>query len=466
MHIYKNQWQTTGNPDGGKMQRVIYLFLFGAWLCVITGLTPAGAENRALLIGVGEYQNPDANLPGIDKDIRMMQEAVGLMGFESSQVKVVQDSEATLRGIEQAIEDWLISGVTGNDRVLFYFSGHGAQIYDKSGDEKDEVDEVLVAHDVKAERGTLKNVFLDDKFGELLSRVTAEEIFVFIDACHSGSATKSIDFITGEVPKFFHYKGMPAMTKGNFAVEQVSDKGNYIAISACRDDEKALATNKGSLFTQAILNTVKGKNRLTVNQLKDRATAYIRENVSNRKKVHHPQISGNKSLATKNIILASATSNPQNIWAKLEYLTVKADYSVNIQSNQKHFKVGEFLVLTCNIEQNGYLNVLNVSPGDKKVTVLYPNKYHRKNRVTAGDEISIPASGDRFRLRCTAPLGKSLIVVLQTKEKLNGYEEGKGGINALFKTLSGKTFRGFEAVGVNDDQGTLGAGKIITHVVE
>ena len=39
------------------------------------------AENRALLVGVGNYQNSNFNLQGIDKDLNMMKEVAGHMDF-------------------------------------------------------------------------------------------------------------------------------------------------------------------------------------------------------------------------------------------------------------------------------------------------------------------------------------------------------------------------------------------------
>ncbi len=171
-------------------------------------------------------------------------------------------------------------------------------------------DEVLVPHDVIAGGGTLKNVFVDDKFGEMLSEIPAGEIFVFIDACHSGSATKGADLIKGKIPKFLFYEGMPKV-KGNFAVEETSGKENYVCLSACRDDEQSLATPNGSLFTLAIFDAVKDASKsskeITVSKIKETASDYISQNASP-EDVHHPQISGSKDLAGKNLILVSAPS--------------------------------------------------------------------------------------------------------------------------------------------------------------
>ncbi len=448
------------------MQKIIYFFGVVTWLCTLAVLPSALAENRALLVGVGQYRVSSANLIGIDKDIRMMKEVAGLAGFSSGQVKVLEDSQATLAGIEQAIKEWLISGVTPKDRVLFYFSGHGSQIPDKNGDEKDKADEVLVPHDVAVDGNTLKNVFVDEQFGEILSQIPAKDIFVFIDACHSGTAYKSFNLPDGDV-KFFYYKGMP-QTKGNFAVEEDSSpaEAKYVGLSACQDDEVARPSAKGSYFTLGIYEAFKkAGSSLTMKDL-ERMTGDYLENHLPADKVHHPQLSGDDALAEKNIIMTSARPKPENLWAKLEYLADKAHYKLDARVNKDRFKVKELLELTCHVDRAGYLNVLNVSPDDKQATVLYPNRFHKENRVSAGSTIRIPAPGDGFKLRCTPPLGKSLIVVFQTKDKINAYEQGKGSLDALFKTISADGFKANFEIIADSKGGDFGAAKITTEVVE
>ncbi len=437
------------------MKKCIY-FSFAAFLAIIL-MSLAHAEDRALLIGVGKYQHPKINLPGIDKDITMMKEVADLMGF--SQIKILRDNEATLNRIEQAIEEWLVQKTTKNDRVLIYFTGHGSQIPDTNGDEKDNVDEVLLPHDMHVQGKTLVNTFVDDKFSEYLNAIKAGEIFVFIDACHSGTAIKAM---SSEVTKFFQYPGVP-LAKENYAEEETSKQEKYISLSACQDNEESVATGAGSLFTRGILDAArkasKNNAKLTIKQLRPKAETFIRQHISDLTRVYHPNIFGDKTLEDKNLL--------PGIWSRIETLADNASYKVSVRTNQERQKLGDLLVITCEVKKDGYLNILSATRGDNDATVLFPNKYHKDNYVKAGTQVAIP-SGTEFKLPARPPAGRNIIAVFHTKKKIDVYQ-GKDPSEDLFMTLSEhafeKIFKDYRTEEKNRNK-TFGAGKIFTYVEE
>ena len=440
-------------------------------LLVALTFIPAGAENRALLVGVGEYQEGRADLPGIEKDLESMQKVARMAGFRDGQVKILKNDQATLRNIREAFDKWLVRGVGPDDRVLFYFSGHGSQIYDHSGDESDRADEVLVTHDMRVGNGKLINTFVDDDLNGLLARIPSEEVLVFIDACHSGTATRSLYFNPGYTPKMFFYKGMPMPLagKGNFSVQaENTDDGRYVALSAARDDQAALATSRGSLFTLAVLDAVerahKENRNLTLKTLQEEATQFIHRNISNPRSRHDPQITGRKDLALKVEILRPPSAEA-TLWERLEHLADKASHAIPIRTNKKRFRVGDPLEIICEVTHDGYLNILELAPEDARATVLFPNRFHPDNFVSGKTQITIPAPDDDFTLTATTP-GKSLIVVFQTKEKINAYTDGEGHYTALFKTMSYASRGSFEVSARETARaGTyFGAGKFITVV--
>lgn len=468
--------------------------------CLLTALlavaliasVPAQAENRALMIGIGVYANPNANLPGIDLDLNNMRQALTKMGYKPSQIRTVKDSQATLAGIRQAIKDWLINGVGPGDEAVFYYTGHGSQVPDTNGDEADKADECLVPHDVQVDRAnrTLKNVLIDDEFGRYLAQIRADRLLVFVDACHSGSATKAMGLDEdGYMEKFFYYEGMPqflakGMTaKADFTSESAG-ASNYVALSAARDDEKAIATKRGSLFTLATQQSIDSaaqaaQKGITMDQLRVGATNYIKQTIKNPRKVHHPVLSGNTALAGKMIALRGVggspppppppTTNPGGgggggqqppAWQELENLVGQATNPISVRANKSVYAEGEIMTISCRVDRAGYLNILTLGPGDTVPTVLFPNKYHRNNQVSPGSTITIPAAGDKFKLRVRRPLGKSLVVVFHTKERINAYEDAGGSAKGLFVTLSDKSARSIAVEG--DKSGNyFGAGKFV-----
>src|SRR5215475_8238900 len=86
------------------------------------------AAPRALLIGVADI--PKNELPGVDLDINNMKKIAELMGFRTGEIKVMMNREATYANVTQALGTWVREGVSPEDHVLIYFSGHGTRVPD------------------------------------------------------------------------------------------------------------------------------------------------------------------------------------------------------------------------------------------------------------------------------------------------------------------------------------------------
>jgi hypothetical protein len=431
--------------------------------------TPIQAEDRALLIGVGKYQLPGNNLPGIDLDIDMMQGTAALLGFGDNQIKVLQDEQATLANVERALGSWLVEGVSRGDRLLIYFSGHGTHIPDENGDELDDgADEVLVMHDVALTRRngarTLTGVLVDDRFGELLAKMPSTNILVLVDACHSGTATKELQIsphVYGDTQayvKSLSYAGMPRVMKGNFGVERVgthaatADPDNYVVIAAARDDQESIATRQGSLFTHGVQEAVrKAAQRgqsITLEQVRADTQTFIHAKLGSHQ-AFNPQLSGNLELARKPLQLVTLNDGHGPVWRKMVGIVGQA-IPLQVTLNRPIFGAGDALVITVDVLRTGYLNVVNVGPKDEP-TVLFPNKYHDDNRVRAG-RIVIPTERMDFNLQAQKPFGPSLVAALLTDRPINLYRSGdaqrnaKGEIIDIFSILSPRGVRSFAVV--------------------
>ncbi len=427
----------------------------GAAIFVIS--TAAFAEQRALLVGVGKYSAPGNDLPGIDLDLDRMRDTLNVMGFEDSQIRSLLDEEATAANVIKEIGGWLTKGVQPDDRVVFYFSGHGAYIPDFDGDEPDGVDEVLVTHDVRRARvrgrPSLKGVVEDDELNRLLGKIPSRNILTIVDACHSGTSTRSFELDDKSLAadpvfaKIFMYEGMPEKTEvpmTRSAAIADDNNVNYVSISAADDDEKAIGTSKGGIFTiglsNAIIAAAKQGGKVTLEDLRAQASAYIQSKLSG-DRIHHPQISGNPSLASGALqIVPLINGNGPNRKRLLE-LVAQQGSEFGLRATKSTYVVDDPVELHMQIPPGGgYLNVVTVDAEDN-ATVLFPNQFQLDNAVTPG-AFSIPTATMTFELPASEPLGPTLVAAFVTQDRINFHEqtiEGRdanGNVNVAFTTLS------------------------------
>lgn len=414
----------------------------------------ASAEQRALLVGVGKYSVPGIDLPGIDLDLERMRENLKLMGFEDSQIRSLLDDQATSGNVIREFETWLRDGVEPQDRVVFYFSGHGSNTPDFNGDESDGVDEVLVTHDVrritKNGKRALTGVVDDDTMAKLIANLSSTNVWIIVDACHSGTVTRDIvmdNLSLGDNPvyeKSFRYEGMPEGHQFVFDREFEQDgEPNFVSMSAAGDNEKALGTYSGGVFiiglSKAIEKAAQNADSLTVNALRDSAAAYIRDHVDE-SQLHTPQVTGSEKLANGALkIIPLAEGNGPNR-QKLIAMVEEQGNGFELTANNDVFSIDDPVELTMNIPMQGYLNLVTVDSQDT-ATVLFPNHYHADNAVSEGT-FTIPTTSMEFELPASEPLGATLVVGFVTRDPVNFYENSlderdiDGKINVDFTSMS------------------------------
>ena len=391
------------------------------------------AEQRALLVGVGKYSVPGIDLPGIDLDLERMRETLNIMGFEDKQIRTLMDEKATSKNVTREFKTWLRDGVEPDDRVVFYYSGHGSNNPDFDGDEEDGVDEVLVTHDVrrvtKNGRRMLTGVVNDDTLAKLIDAIPSNNILIIVDACHSGTVTRDVmmdNLSLGSDPIFtksFAYSGMP---EGNtFAIEKElseSVDSNFVSMSAAGDGEKAIGTTSGGVFTIGLTNAIRDSAQqaraMSIVELRDSAAEYIRGHVDEWA-IHNPQVFGNEQLARGALkILPLAEGNGPNR-KKLLDMVAKQDRPFEMSANKEIFTLGDPVELRMTIPFDGYLNVITVDSQDN-ATVLFPNSFHADHAVKAG-EFRIPTEQMEFQLPASEPIGPTLIVAFVTADPVNFY---------------------------------------------
>lgn len=198
----------------GRTRNAVAVFVVaGAWLLPLLAATqqskdlilarsedPAGlpvySGSHVLIVGINKY-------PNLPKGVQLnyaVNDAEGIRdvlvksyGFQSQDVKVLTDGEATLENIRAALKE--LSNprkVKADDRVLVYFSGHGQTLKDKKGSERG----FLVPSDAKVSLEEPKIEAFDStclpmqEIWDHLDPSPAKHIAVIADACFSGLLTK------------------------------------------------------------------------------------------------------------------------------------------------------------------------------------------------------------------------------------------------------------------------------------
>jgi hypothetical protein len=141
-------------------------------------------RKRALLVGINEYANPANRLQGCVNDVFLVSSVLQESGFSAEQTRIVLDDRATAAGIIERLE-WLVDGVRPEDQLVFYFSGHGAQLPGYGvGEVIDRYDETLVPHDFDWSPETSVT---DNQIYEFYSQLPYKtRLLMVFDCCHSG----------------------------------------------------------------------------------------------------------------------------------------------------------------------------------------------------------------------------------------------------------------------------------------
>lgn len=128
---------------------------------------------KALLVGINDYATAGAGGPdlrGCVNDVRDMANTLNVLHIVPATpgtMQILTDARATKTAILNGFK-WLIKGAKKGDVLIFYYSGHGSQVVDVSGEELDRKDETICPHDF-ATAGMLK----DDDFRALLTGLPA-----------------------------------------------------------------------------------------------------------------------------------------------------------------------------------------------------------------------------------------------------------------------------------------------------
>jgi len=158
-----------------------------------------------LQVGINSY--PSATLRGCVNDCENLLRHFDAIKRPPIRRLALYDEAATRQNILDHLQ-WLLR--VPAPLLVFQYSGHGARVRDRNGDEPDKYDSAICPVDFWD-----TGLILDDELGELYSSVDqSKRLVVLSDSCHSGQSQRAITLkakalFRMDIPRFIHEDQIP-----------------------------------------------------------------------------------------------------------------------------------------------------------------------------------------------------------------------------------------------------------------
>ena len=195
----------------------------------------------ALIIGINDYENvPDLHY-AVEDALAIKNMLINEFNFSRNNVRVLIDKEATQSNINKEMSK-LLKSAGVNDRVVFYFAGHGET-------EALGLEEVatgfLLPSDADVENLYFSAIPMEDlrsvsKFSK------AKHMLFLVDACYSGLAAVNTRGLSANSPNY---------------IDKITQENARQIITAGQKDEKVLEKDEWehSAFTRSLISGLKDK---------------------------------------------------------------------------------------------------------------------------------------------------------------------------------------------------------------
>ncbi|MCZ2224237.1 MAG: caspase family protein [Chitinophagales bacterium] len=315
-----------------------YVFLFLTTILLSNNILFA-QKKIALIVAIGKYppeQRYWKNLSS-ERDLVHIKNALLKNGFEEKNIKTLVNEQATKNGMIKALNE-LANNAKSGDIVYFHFSGHGQQIQDDPNDgyldEADGYDEALIPYDAKGKWDIVdyhgEKHFRDDLLEEKLNAIRKKvgqkgSVVVVLDACHSGTATRSAGIVRGvpEPCQSYNYKPNITLDLGRqevgFLDNVQKDMGSLVVFSGSSPNQPNRETiddegkNVGSLSYAFAKNITSLPVNCNYKFLFDKIKATIQSNDPTQIPMFEGngalEVFGNKYTPIKEVIIAEPRFN-------------------------------------------------------------------------------------------------------------------------------------------------------------
>lgn len=261
-------------------------------------------KKAALLMGLN-YRGSSAELNGCINDAENIKKVLlEHYSYEEDNITFMTDdtkTKPTQSNIVKALYAIVDKANSQHlDEIWISYSGHGSYIRDKSGDEDDGKDEVLVPLDYNR-----NGYVVDDLIHDIISRLNPKtRCIMVVDACHSSTMV--------DLP-YRYVSGVKSVVEN----KRNDIKGNVIMISGCKDNQTSAdywnknAQQYAGAMTVSLLTTLKEHNYdISCYKLLKHMRVFLKEH----KMSQIPQMSCTRKLSS--MTLFSLTDEPFSYMTK------------------------------------------------------------------------------------------------------------------------------------------------------
>ncbi|RWX25592.1 trypsin-like serine protease [Rhizobium leguminosarum] len=400
--------------------------------------------DRALLIGIDDYEMREAKLTGSATDVKAMQVFLAkTLAYRPEQIHTLTNRKATREAILAEIDDWLVRQSTPGSRVFLYFSGQGSE---EMGAEAT-TSPTLVAVDAKlvreAGKVTVTNQIRETEIAARLNSLKDRRVTLLIDACHVGPGSRSAVAAPSGTVRCLG----PALA----ALEPPNKSGkeakfsfggeNAMVWSAVNAGQWALVDREAKpalgVFTRHFIEGVQDgvaraadkpnvSNAALLDYVRRKSDEYCRTHAEDCRFTPVPQFYGQPDALGRDVVTGEEAKTPV---AAVEN-TLKSDNEAGVAVDVlpgTAVSIGDKVAMRVSTKKSGYLILVDIDASGK-LTQLYPNKRSMGLKPTA-------KSGDN-RLDPAQP-----VVVPDARNPYTGFEyvvEGPAGVGMVVAILSDK----------------------------
>ena len=177
---------------------------------------PASGRIFGVFVGISDYSGEESDLPFTANDARTLHAAfLNSVGMAGSDAVLLTDAQATQAAVTGALAQHA-ARMTDDDRLVFFFSGHGVRVAREGpyqSAEPDNQDETIALYD---------GLMTDDALALAFDEVPGTALIV-IDACFSGGFSKDVISRPGRMGLFSSHEDVTSSVAAKFQA------GGYLA---------------------------------------------------------------------------------------------------------------------------------------------------------------------------------------------------------------------------------------------